>query len=242
MAIQAALGSDIAMCFDECPPGGAPRDVVARPSSARRPGPRAAAATEPAPGQLRFGIVQGGIDLELRRRSAEALVALGFDGYAIGGLTVGEERSAMFDVTAETAALLPAERPRYFMGIGDPEGILRVFAPGVDMSDCVLPTRLGRTGRALTWDGRLNLRNARFARDPAAARRDCECPACRRFSRAYIRHLVTQDEMLGLRLLTLHNVAFLLDLAGARPSAIVEGRLDRYLAEALGRLSAPTRT
>jgi queuine tRNA-ribosyltransferase len=242
MAIQAALGSDIAMCFDECPPGGVARDVVAKAVERTSAWAARCRATEPAPGQLRFGIVQGGIDMELRRRSAEAIVALGFDGNAIGGLTVGEERSATFAVAAETAALLPAERPRYFMGIGDPEGLLRVFACGVDMADCVLPTRLGRTGGALTWGGRLNLRNARFARDPAPLDEDCGCPACTRFSRAYIRHLISQDEILGLRLLTLHNVAFLLALAARVRSAIVEGRLDRFLAEALGRLSAPTRT
>jgi queuine tRNA-ribosyltransferase len=240
MAIQAALGSDIAMCFDECPPGGAPREAVQRAVERTSAWAVRCAAAEAAPGQLRFGIVQGGIDLELRRRSAEEITALGFDGHAIGGLSVGEERGATFATSAATAELLPADRPRYFMGIGDPEGLLRVWAGGVDMADCVLPTRLGRTGAALTWGGRLNLKNARFARDPRPLDADCDCPTCARFSRAYVRHLVTQDEILGLRLLTVHNVAFLLALAGRARAAIVEGRLDAFVADALDRLGSRT--
>jgi queuine tRNA-ribosyltransferase len=236
MAIQAALGSDIAMCFDECPPGGAPREAVERAVERTSAWAVRCAAAEAAPGQLRFGIVQGGIDLELRRRSVDEITALGFDGHAIGGLSVGEPRGATFETTAATAELLPADRPRYFMGIGDPEGLLRVFSSGVDMADCVLPTRLGRTGSALTWAGRLNLKNARFARDPGPLDDDCVCPTCRRFSRAYVRHLVTQDEILGLRLLTVHNVAFLLALAGRARAAIVEGLLDAFVADALDRL------
>jgi queuine tRNA-ribosyltransferase len=242
MAIQAALGSDIAMCFDECPPGDAPREAVERAVARTSAWARRCAAVEPAPGQLRFGIVQGGIDLELRRRSAEEIVAIGFDGHAIGGLSVGEERGATFATTAATAELLPVERPRYFMGIGDPEGLLRVFQSGVDMADCVMPTRLGRTGSALTWEGRLNLRNARFARDPAPLDAECACSTCARFSRAYIRHLVTQDEILGLRLLTLHNVAFLLALSARARAAIVEARLDAFVADALHRLGSPTQS
>ncbi len=240
MAVQRALGSDIAMCFDECPPGGASRDDVARAVARTSAWAARCAATEPAAGQLRFGIVQGGIDAELRRESADAITALGFDGHAIGGLSVGEDREATFAVTRGTAELLPPDRPRYFMGIGDPEGILRVVAAGVDMFDCVLPTRLGRTGSALTWDGRLNLKNRRFARDPAPLDDACGCPTCARFSRAYIRHLVTQDEILGLRLLTVHNVAFLLDLCRSARSAIVEGRFGRFLDDALTRLRAAT--
>jgi queuine tRNA-ribosyltransferase len=229
------------MCFDECPPGGAPRDAVERAVERTSAWAARCAATEPAPGQLRFGIVQGGIDLELRRRSAEAITALALDGNAIGGLSVGEEREATFSVAAATADLLPPERPRYFMGIGDPEGLLRVFAAGIDMADCVLPTRLGRTGSALTSEGRLNLKNARFARDSGPLDPACSCPTCSRFSRAYVRHLVTQDEILGLRLLTVHNVAFLLALAAGARDAIVEGRLDTFTADALERL-APTKS
>jgi queuine tRNA-ribosyltransferase len=241
MAIQAALGSDVAMCFDECPPGGAPREAIELAVERTSAWAARCAATEPAPGQLRFGIVQGGVHADLRRRSAEAIAALGFDGHAIGGLSVGEERGATFSVAAATAELLPAERPRYFMGIGDPEGLLRVFAAGVDMADCVLPTRLGRTGSALTSEGRLNLKNARFARDGGPLDPACGCSTCSRFSRAYVRHLVTQDEILGLRLLTVHNVAFLLALAAGARDAIVEGRLGTFTADALERL-APTKS
>jgi queuine tRNA-ribosyltransferase len=240
MGIQRTLGSDIAMCLDECPPAGAARDDLAAAVERTSAWAERCRACEPAPGQLVFGIVQGGVDLGLRRESAEAIVGLGFAGNAIGGLSVGEERGATFEVTAQTAALLPTAAPRYFMGIGDPEGILRVIAAGVDMFDCVLPTRLGRTGAALTWEGRLNLKNARFARDPAPLDADCACPACTRFSRAYIRHLVTQDEVLGLRLLTVHNVSFLLGLTRGARTAIREGRFVQYLGNALGRLRSST--
>jgi queuine tRNA-ribosyltransferase len=131
---------------------------------------------------------------------------------------------------------MPSEKPRYFMGIGDPEGILEVIAAGIDMFDCVLPTRLGRTGSALTWEGRLNLKNARFARDPEPLQEGCLCPACERFSRAYVRHLVNQNELLGLRLLSLHNLSFLLDLTRGAREAIREGRFDAYKSDALARL------
>ena len=146
---------------------------------------------------------------ELRTRSIAELTELDFDGYALGGLSVGEPRPELLDTVGWAAPLLPAERPRYFMGIGDPEGILEVIARGIDMFDCVLPTRLGRTGTALTSHGRLNLRNAQFMRDPRPLDERCGCPACTRFSRAYIRHLVNQQELLGLRLLSLHNLRHL---------------------------------
>jgi len=240
MAVQAALGSDIAMAFDECPPAGAPRaDLESAVERTARWAERCVAAPRPA-GQLRFGIAQGGTDRELRARSVAQLTAMPFDGYAIGGLSVGEERELMFDVTATTAGLLPAARPRYFMGIGDPEGILRVIGSGIDMFDCVLPTRLGRTGSATTWEGRLNLRNARFARDEGPLQEGCPCPACTRFSRAYIRHLVTQDELLGLRLLTLHNIHFLLDLCREARRAIIERRFRAFSDAALERLGSGT--
>jgi queuine tRNA-ribosyltransferase len=238
MGIQRELGSDIAMCFDECPPAGAPRAaVVAAVDRTLRWAERCHAA-EAAPGQLRFGICQGGIDLALRRDCADSLTAMPFDGFAIGGLSVGEPRPAMFDVTEQTAPLLPADKPRYFMGIGDPEGILRVIAAGVDMFDCVLPTRLGRTGSAFTWEGRLNLRNARFARDAGPLDPSCTCPACLRFSRAYIRHLVTQQEVLGLRLLTVHNLSFLLNLTRDARDAIRSGTFAAFLDASLTRLAS----
>jgi queuine tRNA-ribosyltransferase len=238
MAVQAELGSDIAMAFDECAPAGAPRaDLERAVERTSRWAERCVAAPRP-DGQLRFGIVQGGIAEDLRARSAREITALPFDGYAIGGLSVGEEREVMFDVTGSTAALLPGERPRYFMGIGDPEGILRVLGAGVDMFDCVLPTRTARTGSALTWEGRLNLRNARFARDPKPLDESCPCPACSRFSRAYLRHLINQEELLGLRLLSLHNLRFLIDLTANARAAIEQGRLAAYKSEALDRLAS----
>jgi queuine tRNA-ribosyltransferase len=186
--------------------------------------------------QLRFAITQGGLDGELRTRSSEELAALDFDGYAIGGLSVGEERAPMFEAAAHAARQLPADKARYFMGIGDPEGVIEVVARGVDMFDCVLPTRTARTGSALTWEGRLNLRNARFAKDPRPLDEQCGCPACARFSRAYIRHLVNQQEMLGLRLLSLHNLRFLIDLVSAARGAIGRGEFTTWRAEALERL------
>jgi queuine tRNA-ribosyltransferase len=233
---QRRLGSDIAMCLDVVPPAGVPRwqleDAVRRTTlwAERQRGlPRA-------PGQLRFAISQGGLDRELRALSSRDLVALDFDGYAIGGLSVGEERGAMFEATSHAAAALPAEKARYFMGIGDPEGVIEVIARGVDMFDCVLPTRTARTGSALTWEGRLNLRNARFARDPAPLDEHCGCPACTRFSRAYVRHLINQGEIFGLTLLSLHNLRFLIDLVAAARAAIENGDFAAWREDSLRRL------
>ncbi len=189
---------------------------------------------------VRFAISQGGLDPEVRARSSAELVDLDFDGYAIGGLSVGEERAPMFAATTAAAAALPGTKPRYFMGIGDPEGVIEVIARGVDMFDCVLPTRTARTGSALTWEGRLNLRNARFARDPRPLDETCACPACTRFTRAYIRHLVNQEEILGLRLLSLHNLRFLLDLVAAARQSIERGAFASWSADALARLARPT--
>jgi len=226
--IQERLGSDIAMCLDICLPAGSSRaeleDAVRRTTlwaQRQRDLPRA-------PGQLRFAITQGGLDLHLRERSSKELVALGFDAYAIGGLSVGEHRETMFEATTAAAAFLPEDKARYFMGIGDPEGVLEVIARGVDMFDCVLPTRTARTGSALTREGRLNLRNAKFARDERPLEEGCPCPACSRFSRAYIRHLVTQQEILGLRLLSLHNLRFLLDLVAGARQAIERGEFTSF--------------
>ena len=226
--VQELLGSDIAMCLDICSPADVSRgeleEAVRRTTlwaARQRDLPRA-------PGQLRFGSTQGGLDDELRQRSSEDLVALDFDGYAIGGLSVGEHRGPMFEATSGAAAQLPEEKPRYFMGIGDPEGVLEVISRGVDMFDCVLPTRTARTGSALTREGRLNLRNARFARDERPLDGECSCPACSRFSRAYLRHLVNQQEILGLRLLSLHNLRFLLDLVAAARQAIERGEFHTW--------------
>ena len=236
-AIQQRLGSDIAMCLDICPPAGVPRSELEE--AVRRTTLWAARQREAerAPGQLLFGITQGAADSELRRRSIEEIAALGFDGHALGGLAVGESRDEMFEATAWAAPLLPAEKPRYFMGIGDAEGILRVIGAGIDMFDCVLPTRTARTGSALTATGRLNLRNARFARDPRPLEEGCTCPACSRFTRAYVRHLINQEELLGLRLLSLHNLHFLLELTAGARVAIERGELEAFTAAALARLA-----
>jgi queuine tRNA-ribosyltransferase len=238
-AIQARLASDIAMCLDVCPPADVPRAELA--DAVRRTTLWAGRqrAAERAPGQLLFGIAQGASDPDLRRRSIDEIVALDFDGHALGGLSVGESRPEMFETTGWAAPLLPADKPRYFMGIGDPEGVLEVVERGIDMFDCVLPTRTARTGSALTWEGRLNLRNARFARDPRPLDEGCGCPACTRFSRAYVRHLINQEELLGLRLLTLHNLRFLLDLIAGARAAIEQRRFAAYKAEALDRLASP---
>jgi queuine tRNA-ribosyltransferase len=235
-AIQANLGSDIAMCLDQVPPPSAERreleEAVRRTTlwaESQRNAPRA-------DGQLRFAINQGGTDTELRRRSTEELLALEFDGNAIGGLAIGEDRSLMFETTDWVTALLPADKPRYFMGIGDPEGILEVIEAGVDMFDCVLPTRTARTGSALTWEGRLNLRNAQYARDQGPLDEGCDCQTCATFTRAYLRHLVNQNELLGHRLLTLHNLRFLIRLTDGAREAIIGGTFTSYKRTALERL------
>ncbi|MEI8104974.1 MAG: tRNA guanosine(34) transglycosylase Tgt [Actinomycetes bacterium] len=235
-AIQRNLGSDIAMCLDQVPPAGVERrelEIAVRRTTdwARRQRdlPRAE-------GQLRFAISQGGLDPELRRRSVEELLELEFDGNAIGGLAIGEERGPMFETTDWVTAMLPPDRPRYFMGIGDAEGILEVIEAGVDMFDCVLPTRTARTGSALTPEGRINLRNAQYARDQGPIDERCDCPACTTFTRAYIRHLVNQNELLGLRLLSLHNLRFVLSLTDGARDAIERGTFDSYKRNALERL------
>jgi queuine tRNA-ribosyltransferase len=235
--IQRRLGSDIAMCLDICAPADAPR--VELEQAVRRTTLWAERQLDAprAPGQLRFGIAQGGTDVELRTRSIEEITSLGFDGHALGGLAVGESRAEMLDAIAWCAPLLPAAAPRYFMGLGDPEGILGAISRGIDMFDCVLPTRTARTGSALTAMGRLNLRGARYVRDGRPLEPGCDCPACTRFTRAYVRHLVNQQEMLGLRLLSLHNLWFVLRLTAGARAAIRRGELDAYVADALARLA-----
>jgi queuine tRNA-ribosyltransferase len=236
--IQACLGSDIAMCLDAVPPADAPRQTVEAYVRLTTLWATRQRAANRAPGQLVFGIAQGGTDEDLRARSIEEITALDFDGYALGGLAIGEDRKLMFDTVAWSAQLLPPDRARYFMGIGDPQGVLEVIDRGIDMFDCVLPTRLGRTGSALTWQGRLNLKNARYTADPGPLQDGCECPACRRFSRAYIRHLINQQELLGLRLLSLHNLRFVLDLTAGARAAIERGEFATYKQDALARLGS----
>jgi queuine tRNA-ribosyltransferase len=236
--IQRRLGSDIAMCLDVCLPADAPAAELERAVAITTAWAVRQAEAPRANGQLRFGITQGADDREFRMRSIEEITALPFDGYALGGLAVGESREEMLDCVEWAAPRLPETSPRYFMGIGDPEGILEVVARGVDMFDCVLPTRTARTGSALTWEGRLNLRNAAYRTDSRPLDPGCACPACERFSRAYLRHLVTQRELLGLRLLSLHNLRFVLDLTARARAAIERGTFSSFRDEALARLGA----
>lgn len=235
--IQRRLGSDVAMCLDDVRGPGADRRALLEAVDRTTRWAERCRRASLAQGQLLFGITQGGTDAELRRRSLDGLLEIGFDGYAIGGLSVGEDRTAMFATTAEAAIAMPTDRPRYFMGIGDPEGILRVIQAGVDLFDCVLPTRLGRTGAAWTHGGRVNLKNAVHARDPRPLDEECACTTCARYSRGYLRHLVQQRELLGMRLLSIHNIAFLLDLCASAREAIFAGRLDAYVAGRLERLA-----
>lgn len=235
---QESLGADIIMCLDECAPATASRDELA---AAVRRTTRWAAACRVAhtrSDQLLVAIVQGGVDARLRRQSAAELTALDFAAYAIGGLSVGERSEDMLRTVALMDELLPQEKLRYFMGIGDPRGILEVIARGVDVFDCVLPTRLARTGAAFTDAGRLNLRNARFANDLRPLQDDCDCYTCRNgFSRAYLHHLVRQKEILGLHLLSLHNVRTLIRLCEQARNAIVADDFPEFYGDVVGRLA-----
>jgi queuine tRNA-ribosyltransferase len=233
--VQEELGADIAMVLDECPPADAPREYHVE--SLRRTARWAERCLE-AHGrgdQALFGIVQGGLHSDLREESLKLTTALDFPGYAVGGLSVGESREEMLGMLALVAPSLPADKPRYFMGIGDPVGILEVVALGVDMFDCVLPTRLARHGMALTRDGRINLKNTRFRRDLGPLDPECSCEACTGFTRAYVSHLVRENELLAHRLVTLHNVTFVGDLCRGAREAIREGRYAAWKGEWIAR-------
>jgi queuine tRNA-ribosyltransferase len=224
--VQQALGADIMHPLDECLAYPASHEAAERSLeltlrwAARS---KAAHVGRGAASQAMFGIVQGGTDEELRTRAARATVELGFDGYAIGGMAVGEPKQAMYDLTALVASLVPAGQPRYLMGVGKPEDLVEAVARGVDMFDCVLPTRNARNGQAFTADGPVTLKQARYARAAAPLDAECACYACRDFSRAYLRHLFMSGELLAYRLLTLHNVTFFLRLMREMRSAIAEG-------------------
>ena len=227
IAIQRQLGADITMCFDECTPFPATEAEAATSMRlSMRWEARCREAFVPKDGHGLFGIVQGSVYHALRAESVEALTGVGFDGYAVGGLAVGEGQDAMFAVLDRTLPLLPADKPRYLMGVGTPGDIIGAVRRGVDMFDCVIPTRSGRTGRAYTSRGVLNLRNARHADDGRPLDPDCACPACARHSRAYLHHLVRAGEMLGPMLLTWHNVRYYQDLMRGLRDAIVEGRFE----------------
>ncbi len=238
--IQARLGADIAMVLDECTAFPATPDVAARSlertarwAARARARHLAIAAGETdvipsTPGQAQFGIVQGGVHQELRRISAEATIAVGFEGYAIGGLSVGEPVDVMYDIVGRTAPHLPADRPRYLMGTGMPDDLVESVARGIDMFDCVLPTRNARNGQLLTRHGPLNIRNARYADDPAPIDEACRCYTCRHFSRAYLRHLASTGEMLAATLGSMHNLFFYLDTMGAIREAIEFGSFEEF--------------
>ncbi len=232
MEIQRLLGSDIVMCFDECPALPASEERVARSMRlSMRWAARSREAFGDRPGHALFGIQQGGVSRELRAESAEALTALGFDGYAIGGLAVGEGQEAMFGVLDHAPATLPDDRPRYLMGVGKPDDIVGAVLRGVDMFDCVLPTRSGRTGQALTRRGAVNVKNARHADDPRPLDPDCGCPACRSYSRAYLHHVFKAGEIIAAMLLTWHNLHYYQELMAGLRAAIAAGRLAAFVAE-----------
>jgi queuine tRNA-ribosyltransferase len=229
--VQCLLGSDIQMVLDECTPFPATREEAKTSldlSMRWAEQSKAAFATMSAPGQALFGIVQGGVYPDLRQDSARALIDIGFPGYAVGGLAVGEGQEAMFDMVEVTTAVLPEDRPRYLMGVGTPQDILGAVSRGIDMFDCVMPTRSGRHGQAFTWAGRLNLRNARYADDPAPLDPESACPAAQ-YERAYLHHLVKSGEMLGSMLISYANVQFYQELMARAREAIGEGTFAAYV-------------
>jgi queuine tRNA-ribosyltransferase len=232
MEIQRLLGSDIVMCFDECPALPADR---ARIEASMRLSMRWAARSRDAfgdrPGHALFGIQQGGLERDLREESAAALTAIGFDGYAVGGLAVGEGQAAMFGVLDHAPDMLPADKPRYLMGVGKPDDIVGAVARGIDMMDCVLPSRSGRTGQAFTRRGTVNIKNARHQDDPRPLDEACTCPACRSYSRAYLHHVFRAGEIIASMLLTWHNIHYYQELMQGMRDAIGEGRFAAFEAD-----------
>ena len=236
MEIQATLGSDIAMVLDECPPWPCERDYAARSlelttrwaQRSKLELENRKSKIENLTQQLAFGIVQGATFADLRRESAEATVQIGFDGYAIGGVSVGEPELEMMLAVESSEPFLPNDKPRYAMGLGTPPQMLELIARGIDMFDCVLPTRLARNGTAFTSTGTINLKNAEFALQNLPIEENCACPACREFTRGYLRHLVKAEEILGLRLITLHNLHFYLELMRRARQVIEAGTFDAF--------------
>ncbi len=231
MEIQRLLGSDIVMCFDECPAlPAAEKRVADSMRLSMRWAARSKAAFGDRPGHALFGIQQGGVTRELREESAGALKAIGFDGYALGGLAVGEGQEAMFAVLDHAPDMLPVDRPRYLMGVGKPDDIVGAVARGIDMFDCVLPSRSGRTGQAFTRHGVVNVRNARHRDDPRPLDEACGCPACRNCSRAYLHHVCRAGEMISGMLLTWHNLQYYQDLMADIRAAVGAGRFGAFQA------------
>ncbi len=232
MEIQKLLGSDIVMCFDECPALPAEEAVVAASMRmSMRWAQRSRDAFGDRPGHALFGIQQGGVTRALREESAEALRAIGFDGYAVGGLAVGEGQEAMFGVLDYAPGMLPEDRPRYLMGVGKPDDIVGAVKRGIDMMDCVLPSRSGRTGQAWTRRGQVNIKNARHQDDPRPLDEDCSCPACRGYSRAYLHHVFKAQEMISGMLLTWHNLHYYQEMMAGMRAAIAGGQFSVWEAE-----------
>jgi queuine tRNA-ribosyltransferase len=231
MEIQRKLGSDIVMCFDECPALPADDATVAKSMRlSMRWAQRSRDAFGDRPGHALFGIMQGGVNRELRQESAEKLREIGFDGYAVGGLAVGEGQEAMFDVLNYAPGFLPADKPRYLMGVGKPDDIVGAVERGIDMMDCVLPSRSGRTGQAWTPRGQVNIKNARHQDDPRPLDADCTCPCCRGYSRAYLHHVFKAQEIIASMLLTWHNLHYYQQLMQGLRDAIAAGQLSVFVA------------
>ncbi|MEO1363686.1 MAG: tRNA guanosine(34) transglycosylase Tgt [Pseudomonadota bacterium] len=229
MEIQRLLGSDIVMCFDECPALPADRDRIAESMRlSMRWAQRSREAFGDRPGHALFGIQQGGLEQDLRAESAEALTQIGFEGYAVGGLAVGEGQEAMFGCLDYAPDQLPVDKPRYLMGVGKPDDIVGAVARGIDMMDCVLPSRSGRTGQVFTRRGVVNIKNARHADDPRPLDEDCTCPACRGYSRAYLHHVFRAQEMISGMLLTWHNLHYYQELMAGMRTAIAAGRFAEF--------------
>lgn len=232
MEIQRLLGSDIVMCFDECPALPATDEVVAKSMRmSMRWAQRSRDAFGDRPGHALFGIMQGGVNRELREESAEKLREIGFDGYAVGGLAVGEGQEAMFGVLNYAPGFLPEDRPRYLMGVGKPDDIVGAVERGIDMMDCVLPSRSGRTGQAWTRRGQVNIKNARHQDDPRPLDEACTCPACRGYSRAYLHHVFRSQEIIASMLITWHNLHYYQELMQGLRDAIAAGRLADFVAD-----------
>ncbi len=232
MEIQKLLGSDIVMAFDECPALPADRDRIAESMRlSMRWAQRSRDAFGDRPGHMLFGIMQGGLESDLREESAKALIDIGFDGYAVGGLAVGEGQEAMFSCLDYAPEYLPKDKPRYLMGVGKPDDIVGAVKRGIDMMDCVLPSRSGRTGQAWTRRGQINIKNARHADDPRPIDEHCTCPACSGYSRAYLHHVFRSHEMISGMLLTWHNLHYFQEIMQGMRDAIAEGRFDAWEAD-----------
>ncbi|MTH98508.1 tRNA guanosine(34) transglycosylase Tgt [Roseibium sp. RKSG952] len=232
MEIQRLLGSDIVMCFDECPALPADRERIAESMSlSMRWAERSREAFGDRPGHALFGIMQGGLERDLREESAEALKGIGFEGYAVGGLAVGEGQEAMFSCLDYAPGFLPEDKPRYLMGVGKPDDIVGAVARGIDMMDCVLPSRSGRTGQVFTRRGVVNIKNARHADDPRPLDEACSCPACSNYSRAYLHHVFRANEMISGMLLTWHNLHYFQEIMQGMRDAIAAGTFDSWQAD-----------